>query len=1112
MPQGENDNKRIQNLGASLERQFNIEPRDRESLGRLFEIFSLYFELITESAHINFTSLFSRIVFAGVKYNLDGRQLYLNHHFRRSCEASIMSDDEVDTLHRLGCHVLRENLKIINQVELPVFNAAPPINQFFKPREERRQFFRIIRTMVVGIEHEASGAFQLVCFHEESPHISQQVILEDIAFKRQFQKILQYTELPLSMTLVDVDVRDEKQHARAFVYLPDLLIGVTSISECFQSEGSLSISYLGKKLIPIESTIHLLKGNIVNHMLDEIIHDDDLDFKKMLPDIFALAPVQFALMDDAQLRKLIDDLQKHFDKLKSIMQDEISDTGIEKQRAYLEPSFYSNEYGIQGRLDLYHFNENSAQSDIIELKSGKLFKANGYGLNENHYVQTLLYDLMLESVHGGRIKSNNYILYSGIDEKNLRFAPRIRNKQLEALHVRNDIVFTETLLQIGDEKTISKMLGYLDPDKIPDGFNFLKRDTEKFNAYYNQLSPIEKAYVIKFIAFTGREFFNARVGEHGLFKNNGLASLWLDSIQEKLDTHRILSYLKITENHSDKDQAIIRLSFTEKSSRLSRFRTGDIAVMYPDDGTEHAVLHHQVFKCTIVELNDDSLQIRPRARQKNLEVFDRFQFWHLEADSLDSGFNRQYQSLYYFMSAPLDYRRKILCLDPPSYVQEDLLVKNTIMTERQKEVLKKAINARDYFLLWGPPGTGKTSVMMKGMVEYYFKNTNKNILLLAYTNRAVDEICASIESIDDIDYIRLGSRYSTAEQYRHRLLRLVIENVKSRKDLKSLLSEKRVFVATVSSYQGMAELMKIKQFEIAIIDEASQILEPMLVGVLAQFEKFILIGDHKQLPAVVTQPIDKSRVVDQELVENAGLQNLANSLFERLFNMCISKNWTWAYDVLEQQGRMHEHILGFISDQFYEGRLGILDKVDRLRQLPKLKAFDSLSEILINERIIFVDVPMDESITKKTNQAEAKLLVNILECWQKIYQVNEIELLDESIGVITPFRSQIALIKNLMPEPMKDHITVDTIERYQGGARNQIAISLAVSRAQLLDSISNISEDGIDRKLNVALTRARENVIIFGCKSLLERKEVYKKLISYSYNLDYKIIEKSNSI
>ena len=150
------------------------------------------------------------------------------------------------------------------------------------------------------------------------------------------------------------------------------------------------------------------------------------------------------------LRKCI--TQGTLPTLKDVVNNELKNSNISKDKAYLEPSFFSNEYGVQGRLDLFHIDEENKQSDIVELKSGKLFKPNGYGLNENHYVQTLLYDLIIESNYKAKVKSNNYILYSALDSKRLKYAPRVRNKQYEAIKVRNDIVLLENLLCKIDEE------------------------------------------------------------------------------------------------------------------------------------------------------------------------------------------------------------------------------------------------------------------------------------------------------------------------------------------------------------------------------------------------------------------------------------------------------------------------------------------------------------------------------------------------------------------------------------------------------------------------------------------------------------------------------------
>ena len=114
-----------------------------------------------------------------------------------------------------------------------------------------------------------------------------------------------------------------------------------------------------------------------------------------------------------------------------------------------------------------------------------------------------------------------------------------------------------------------------------------------------------------------------------------------------------------------------------------------------------------------------------------------------------------------------------------------------------------------------------------------------------------------------------------------------------------------------------------------------------------------------------------------------------------------------------------------------------------------------------------------------------------------LYEVNGKSFHGDSIGIITPYRAQIALIHKYLEELPKDitqKITVDTVERYQGGARDIIIISFCVNRLSQLQSLISLSQEGVDRKLNVALTRAREQLVLIGNQELLSTDHVYKSL------------------
>jgi DNA replication ATP-dependent helicase Dna2 len=309
-------------------------------------------------------------------------------------------------------------------------------------------------------------------------------------------------------------------------------------------------------------------------------------------------------------------------------------------------------------------------------------------------------------------------------------------------------------------------------------------------------------------------------------------------------------------------------------------------------------------------------------------------------------------------------------------------------------------------------------------------------------------------------------------------------------------------VATVASMNTRQELLKLKNFDTIVIDEASQILEPQIVGLLSHIKRFVLIGDHRQLPAVVSQSPDDSET-QNDLLKVIGLPNLRNSLFERLYHRCRENNWTWAYDQLSLQGRMHQDLVQFPSQFFYENNLHILPKGISQVQLEPLayqlpENATELEQQLVKSRTIFLPTtPEFKTKNSKINLNEALKIGELISAFQRIYEANNLPFHKNSIGVITPYRAQIAQILNIMQEKNLDtsRITVDTVERYQGGARDIILISLCTNSVSQVKSMISLSSDGIDRKLNVALTRARKHIVVLGNPALLAEAGIYKELM-----------------
>ena len=539
------------------------------------------------------------------------------------------------------------------------------------------------------------------------------------------------------------------------------------------------------------------------------------------------------------------------------------------------------------------------------------------------------------------------------------------------------------------------------------------------------------------MAFIAREHHLAKVGRHGVNVDNGLAALWLDNFDIKEQRFSILKNLKIRKNLSHEASPQLLLSKTKNTNPLANFRVGDIGILYPVLDEVGDPLKNQVFKCTIVSLSEDEVTVRLRSKQTNQKLFEKETFWNIEPDHLDSSFNGMYRGLYTFIGANQQWKDLWLGKRPPKQSEEINLENVPELTIEQNKVLKEMLSCNDYYLLWGPPGTGKTSRMLKHFVKHIYDTSEEVLLLIAYTNRAVDEICSAIESIDKRikdNYLRIGSRYSTGEPFRKNLLQNAISDIETRKDLRSFIQSKRIIVSTLSSIVGKPELFNLLKIETVVIDEASQILDPLLSGFLSRFRRFILIGDHKQLPAVVKQSSELTKVEDLTL-KDAGIDDLRNSSFERFYLLAKNNKWGWAYGTISYQGRMHPDLMQFPNEQFYRGRLKALESIPRMQREWVLKSLDnSLSNLLSTERKVFISAEADDDLNVKTNIHEAEKVVEVIKELLEIYKLNNKVVSSQSIGVITPYRAQIAQIKKLLLEtdvPTED-ITIDTVERYQG--------------------------------------------------------------------------------
>ena len=934
------------------------------------------------------------------------------------------------------------------------------------------------------------------------------------------------------VNLLDVAIDNEGVLTPSFIVLePDYLIDISSLAECFRDYGHHPANYYLSRLQPIENARPLLLGNIANLFLDEWIHaqdEEDIDYRTCMQKAFRRYPIELAacpdLRDREKERQFFDDCKLHFEHIRETVNDTFHAAGYEldKTDAVLEPSYICEALGLQGRLDYMQRD----MSSFIEMKSGK---ADEYAIRgkvepkENNKVQMLLYQAVLQYSMGmDHRKVKAYLLYtrypllypSRPSWAMVRRVIDLRNRIVAneyGIQLRNSLEYTEEKLSEINATTLNER-------GLKGRFweTWLRPSIDNFQEKLKVLSPLEKKYFYAVYNFLTKELYTSKSGDVDYEGRTGAASLWLSTLAEKCEAGEIIYDLRIKENHAaDEHKAHLLLVRSEEcesrlESVLPNFRQGDAIILYERNSETDNVTNKMVFKGNIEHLTDNEIGIRLRSTQQNPSVLPAESLYAIEHDTMDTTFRSMYQGLYAYLSATQERRDLLLSQRPPKF-DESL---DTLISQAEDDFARVALKAKaaqDYFLLVGPPGTGKSYCDLKKLVETFDADKEAQILLLSYTNRAVDEICKSLASIRPaVDFIRVGSELSCDENYRSHLIENELSSCNRRSEVYERIRNCRIIVGTVAAISGKPELFRLKHFNVAIIDEATQILEPQLLGILCArgedarnaIDKFILIGDHKQLPAVVLQNTEQSAIYDESLL-SIGLANLKDSLFERLYRNCSSGNDSSSsiiadntssatgrsYDMLCRQGRMHPEVALFANRAFYGGRLipvGLPHQLEDSGHISRVAFYPS--------------IPERAGSSAKVNSSEARIVAGLA---ARIYESNQ-KHFDESrtLGVITPYRSQIALIKKEIETlgiPALNRILVDTVERFQGSERDVIIYSFCVNHPYQLKFLSNLTEEAgvlIDRKLNVALTRARKQMFITGVPGLLKRNPIYKSLLN----------------
>jgi hypothetical protein len=1100
---------------------------------------------LTANESIQFSNLFSRLNYVCEKTNLDRRKTFQINTLRINANNVLHSDYKPTQEEYLqNLKALCNSLSHFYGIDIPrTLSEILPKTDFYRPKQRQGKKYDRIRIEVSSTDEQYIYAFDEENPTEEPIKVKHHVSGINEEFNSTIAKLWKGSQL----NLIDVTVDEQGIYLPELIILePDYLLDISSLAECMKEYGKHPLNFVQSKFEPLKNTKHILLGNIANLFLDEFVNEKPISpvvYNDTIKKAFKLAPFEFSTCEEIDTN-FFQDAQIQFQNIKNVVNNVFPEKSIDRENALLEPNFICEHLGVQGRLDFLQLQSKDGKKFVIELKSGKapFPETNTELIGLNHRSQAFIYQIIIQKILGVQFRElNTFILYSKYTDPNanLRLSAPFMAAIKEIMNIRNLIVANERSIASDSTETKSKsIVNSIKPETLITNKNtnqkFLDRfiipQINHFKSFFEKASELELEYFHSFYSFVTKEHYISKAGDTEYNSTKGISSLWLSSLEEKFESGEILTDLSIIENLTETDLPTIKLKIPAyEHDFLPNFRQGDIVILYERNNPKDNVTNKQIFKGSIQELTPTEITIRIRYKQRNQSVLPQNGKYAVEHDFLDSSYNSMYRGLYAFLQANQD--RKDLLLNQRQPIHDETnYMENVYETKEIQRIVYKAKIAKDYFLLIGPPGTGKTSLALKSMVEEFYCEPTNNILLLSYTNRAVDEICDALDKIEfrydiihHIDpaykqrkppYIRIGSELSCEPRHRKRLLEKVIEHCEKRDEVKAEIQRHRIFVGTIASISNKTELFKLKHFQVAIIDEASQILEPSLIGVLSAknanggnaIDKFVLIGDHKQLPAVVLQSEETSKVTSQSL-NQIGLTDRNNSLFERLYNLHKADKKSLVWGMLHKQGRMHPDIALFPNYSFYNSQLEAVPTIHQNSNLEytSVENGNPFQKLIATKRIAFIPSEKHKADkTNKTNTYEAKIIKELVKQIFDLYQSNNLNFSSiETVGIITPYRSQIALIKREIHDlniPELNSITVDTVERLQGSQRDIIIYSFSINQFYQLDFLANnIEDDGqiIDRKLNVAITRAKNQLFVTGNPSILSNNLTYYRFIEF---------------
>jgi len=814
------------------------------------------------------------------------------------------------------------------------------------------------------------------------------------------------------------EFRGETQYSTtgesAVVVEPEFLVDVTDVRGWVQCP---RIYYLNK-LSGVPLKYPVLKGTVVHEVFGDLLRGRDLE--ESIDERVAEAALDIGLLGETA-DAVADDVRQNAAAIQGWLQQGALG---EADSWRSEQTLISERFGIKGRADAVR------RGMPVELKTGKNTKRDPRFQDKVQaacYALLLADDLAEAPDTGTLLYTKNTTLDRGdatgdlspakefsIGPGFLKFVLRTRNEIAAAeydLTVPTGYEADARCEYCFEQDTCMVVAGRLDQES-------------KAGQIGEPLPGAERAYFERFY----RAIEEERREVHAEYRK-----LWEQTAEERADDDRALVDLEPV-GREPVSGGRWRLRARRTSDAVSKIREGDRVLAsdgHPTRGTAELATVESLGE-EVVVVADEPLDLR------RLDVYPS-----------EIGVDRRLGGLHdAVLQGDPDRKDVLFGRRDPAFGDEALTYIDN--NDAQNQAVNLACNAEDFALVHGPPGTGKTYTLartVRALVE-----DGQRVLLSAFTNRAVDNAIEALEEQGFTDIVRWGSESGVREDmqgYR-------MERAGDPESRAAELQEASVVAATAAACGSRA--LKAQSFDVAVVDEAGQLTEPGTFLATNLAGRFVLVGDHQQLPPVVRAENDLQR-----------------SLFERLIEQDPE-----AGVMLDRQYRMSQRVQYFSSREFYDGQLRPASGEvagQRLSDLPGVDSGALPPELA--DPVSFVDP--DGAATGNSNPTEAERVA------ETVASLREAGVDSDDIGVIAPFRAQVAEISKRV-----DGVTVDTVDRFQGSAKEVVVVSFVATG----DLSSPIFED--HRRVNVALTRAKKALVLVGDESALRSVPFYERMLEWA--------------